>query len=134
MVTRTEKIALAPVPADRHLVLHQALRAGLRTGEHVLELGHDSVAACPSASACDWPIRLSADRLRMLMRPCRIDADHAGAGARQHRFGEAAAAVDQIVRVRVMSSRWVRSSEVILLNVSPSWARSPSERRIGTRT
>ena len=39
---------------------------------------------------------------------------------------------DLASRVRVMSSRCVRSSDVILLNVSPSCARSPSERWIGT--
>ncbi len=32
----------------------------------------------------------------MLMLPVGVDADHAGAGAGQHRLGEAAAAVDQV--------------------------------------
>jgi hypothetical protein len=37
-------------------------------------------------------------------------------------------------RARTMSSRWVRRSWVILLKVSPSCARSPSARRVGTWT
>ena len=37
-------------------------------------------------------------------------------------------------RARTMSSCCVRSSCVILLKVSPSWAKSPSERRTGTWT
>ena len=37
-------------------------------------------------------------------------------------------------RARTMSSRWVRSSWVILLKVSPSWARSPSDFSTGTCT
>ena len=44
------------------------------------------------------PISFSAERLRMLMQPVAVDADHAGAGAGEHRLGEAAAAVDHVAR------------------------------------
>ena len=37
-------------------------------------------------------------------------------------------------RARTMSSRCVRSSAVMRLKVSPSWPRSPSDSRTGTRT
>ena len=95
--------------------------------------GTTSASGRPSASASLQPISFSAERLRMLMRPLASTpmtpalAPASTASVKRRRLSIRS-------RARTMSSRWVRSSCVILLKVSPSWARSPSERRTGTWT
>ena len=77
------------------------------------------------------PISCSAERLRIVIRPSALTpmtpalAPASTASVNRRRLSMRS-------RARTMSSCCVRSSAVILLKVSPRWARSPSERYTGT--
>src|SRR5580704_14764588 len=112
------EIAVASAAIDHHLALHQALEAGARLGEQLAELGNHvgersperfgfhPPASTPITPALAPASTASVKRRRLSMRLC----------------------------ARMRSSRCVRNSCVILLKVSPSWARSPSPGRTGTST
>ena len=134
VVTRTDRLRSRPCAVDRDLALHQPLDAELGVGEDLRRApARSRRAAGRATSASSRPISCSAERLRMLMRPSASTpmtpalAPASTASVKRRRLSIRS-------RARTMSSRWVRSSCVILLKVSPSWARSPSERRIGTWT
>ena len=91
-------IALLAVAADRHLALHQALIAVARRLKDIGELGRDLGERKPEHLAFRAPDQLLGRAIEDGDAAVGIDADDAGAGAGQHRFGESPAAVDQIAR------------------------------------
>ena len=95
--------------------------------------GKTSVKGRPSVSGSVRPISFSAERLRMLTQPSPSTpitpalAPASTASVNRRRLSIRS-------RARMISSRWLRNSCVMRLNVSPSCARSPSDWRTGTRT
>ena len=90
------KVAFAAIAVDRYLAL--ALHAGARRLDQLGQLRHDfaeRMAQRFGAGMSDQPFGRTVEDAD---QPFRVDADDAGAGARQHGLGEAAAAVDDVAR------------------------------------
>ena len=89
-------IALLAVARDGDLALDQALIAVARGLENLGKLGRDlgeRQAEHVALDAADQPLGRAVEDGNAAVA---IDADDAGAGAGEHRFGEAAPAVDQV--------------------------------------
>src|ERR1700712_5786864 len=127
------EIAFMAVAADRDLALNQPLRALAGGSHHVVEFGQHVRQRMIQRFGFGMADEFLSGAVENADAARGIDANDTGAGRGQHRLDEAPAAVDQVACAH-SSSRWVRSSCVILLKVSPSWARSPSERCTATWT
>ena len=59
--------------------------------------GITAISGRPIRSSGEQPIRSAAERFGRVIRPCAVEADHAGRDAGEHRLGEAAALVELAV-------------------------------------
>ena len=97
--TRTLRVRSLPLRRDHDLLLHEALAGLARLLDERRHLGQHRGDRLPEQFlARRTPRSASVDGLTMVITPSRVDADDARRNAREHRFREAAAAVDEIAR------------------------------------
>ena len=89
-------VAVAAAAADRDLALDQALAARSRLVDDLLELRRDLVERAPERVGLAAADELLGGAVEDADAALAVDADDAGAGAGEHRLGEAAAAVDHV--------------------------------------
>src|SRR5260370_33890850 len=90
--------AVAAIAVNRGLSLDEALATEPRRFDQVLELGHDLFERVPEGLCFARSDQFLGRAVEDADMAVAGEADDAGAGAGQHRFGEAAAAVDKIPR------------------------------------
>ncbi len=88
--------AVAAVAADGGVALDQALAAGARGVDEFLELRRDLLELAPQRIGLAAADELLGGAIEDADAPLAVDADDAGAGAREHGLGETAAAVDDV--------------------------------------
>ena len=90
------EIAIATSPVDGDLPLDQSLAAGARRREEINQFRHHVAERVTQHLRLGVADQLLGRAVEDADPPLRIHANDAGAGARQHRFGEPAAAVDEV--------------------------------------